>query len=115
MMTPLAIPLAALMIGASAPQPLDDAFEILDALDEQHMTVRFDERRLGDVLAELSGQLPVPIRADWESMVRMGVDDDEFVSFEVRDGRAATVLSALVVGLAMSSIDRSGTFTPDRS
>lgn len=78
---------------------IERAFAILDRLESTTITVEYTDEPVSSVLADLERLSEVPIRGDWDAMIRLGIDEDDELSFRMRDTDALTVLRALALTL----------------
>jgi hypothetical protein len=91
----------ALLIGLVQPtsDELADALAVLQQVDAARMSIDAHDERLSDVVAELAAHSPVPLRADWPSLSRLGVHPDTPLTLKVNSGSGLTVMSAVAVAL----------------
>jgi len=92
--------LAFLLSGAAASTAeLDRSLSILDELEATVISAEYQERALEDVIGELDGQLAVPVRADWEALAGILVDEDDEVTLRLESASATTVLAGVAIQL----------------
>ncbi len=89
------------MMALAAPQTseLDQSIQMLERLDSMPFTAEYRDESLAEVIDDLNGHLPVPLRADWESMERLGVRRDDRVTLRLNPTVVSSVLAALVMTL----------------
>ena len=70
------------------------AMETLDRVDQTHLAVNYRDELLQDVLADLNAHLPVPLRAEWAILKRIGVEPNDRVTLRLVNPSGLTALSA---------------------
>ena len=89
--------MAALALAPPETGELNRAIEILERLDGIPLTAEYRNEKLEEVINDLNGHLPIPVRADWRSLERLGVHPDDQVTLRLNPTVASTVLAALVM------------------
>jgi hypothetical protein len=91
--------MAVLAVAAPQTSELDRAIEMLERLDSIPYTTEYRDERLDEVISDFNAHLPMPLRADWQSMERLGVSPDDRVTLRLNPTVASSVLAALVMTL----------------
>ncbi|MHC4947638.1 MAG: hypothetical protein ACYTG1_05185 [Planctomycetota bacterium] len=84
---------------AAAGGELEQALVLLDGLETQRISVRYDDEPLAAVLDDVAARLAAPVRGDWPALERLGVEPDDRVSLRLDDTPGLSVLSALALQL----------------
>lgn len=84
---------------APAEYGLEDAIAALSDLESTTLSVEYEYVELKDVLADLAVRLGTPVHGDWPTLNRLGVYDDDEISFSLSRGKASTVLAGLTIML----------------
>ena len=90
--------------SAGASDELKQAIERLERLDAISLSVNYQGQVLKVVVDDLNARLPVPIRADWETLRRLGIRQTDQVWLRLDRTSASTVLA----GLALAQGDEFG-------
>ncbi|MHC5023469.1 MAG: hypothetical protein ACYTGG_06100 [Planctomycetota bacterium] len=85
--------------GPAGAGEIEDAILILEALHAGQLTAEYEDERLTQVAEDLSGRLPAPVRIDWESLIRLGIDSRQRVTLELAPTAGARVLAGLCLVL----------------
>jgi hypothetical protein len=75
------------------------SFAALDSLEAARVSSDFHDEPLVQVIDELSSQLPIPFRADWEALRRLGISRDDRVTLRINRSDGLSALSALALSL----------------
>src|SRR5690554_3561501 len=78
---------------------LERALALFDLLDATTISVDYRNQPLQDVIDDLNANLPVPVRADWESLERLQIDAEQPVTLRIDRGSASSALAGLMVVL----------------
>lgn len=89
--------LSVALAAATDTSELDAAMALLDRLDAASTSVEYREQKLGAVIEDLSQRLQVPVRSDWDSLVRLGIRPDDPVTFRVGVSKGAAILAGLAL------------------
>ncbi|MHC4446762.1 MAG: hypothetical protein ACYSXF_03010, partial [Planctomycetota bacterium] len=90
--------------NAGASGELEQAIELLERLDAISLSANYEGEVLKVVVDDLNARIPVPIRADWEALKRLGVRRRDQVWLRLDPTSASTVLA----GLALAQGDEFG-------
>jgi hypothetical protein len=85
--------------GEPATSELDRAMAVLQAADESRLAVDFQKEMLAPALMEIAAQLPVPLRADWKALERLGVREDTTVTLRLNGVAGLAAVASLALGL----------------
>jgi hypothetical protein len=85
--------------GEPATNELDRAMAVLQSADESRVAVDLREETLAHALMEIASQLPVPFRADWKALERLGVREDTTVTLRLNGVAGLAALASLALGL----------------
>jgi hypothetical protein len=94
--------LAGVALAAAPPVPddeLDRCLDLLDRIDRVSVSVDRNQSQLGELIDALDEQTDVPIRADWESLRRLGVRDYDEVELRLDRGPLSRVLAGVMLQL----------------
>lgn len=94
-LTGLTFAMTPLTLGAD----VETAIDALETLDVVTISVDFEDTPLDVAVDELSARLPLPLRADWDALVSLGIDDLDTVTIRYRDTTVSTVLAAMAIDL----------------
>jgi hypothetical protein len=86
-------------IGFAADDDLDRSLALLEALDSVPVTATYEDERLKTMIDDLNRRSPVPIRADWNALGRLGVRERDLVTIRLEDTSILTAIGALVLQL----------------
>ena len=89
----------ALCLVQAPSNELAEALATLQRVDDVRFSLDAREEPVSDVLIELAGQSPVPIRADWPSLSRLGIRQDTPLTLKVKSASGLGALAAVAVAL----------------
>ena len=81
---------------------LERCIELWERLDREVMTADFDDRPLGEVVEEISRQLAIPLRADWEALDELAIRRGSEVTLRVEFAHATSALRGMAQSLGAS-------------
>ncbi|MCP3905776.1 MAG: hypothetical protein GY715_19285 [Planctomycetes bacterium] len=76
---------------------LDRALDQLAQLDEVRVTVELHDESIARVLDDLASSCPVPLRADWVALDRLGIAPRDRVSIDLASAPLATALAGVAL------------------
>jgi hypothetical protein len=92
--------LLVLPVRADDTDALDRAMEILETMDRTMVRIEPTLHELEGALRSLQEHLPVPVRADWDALDRLGVRFDDEVTLAAERATVTDVLEGLMLQLA---------------
>lgn len=88
-----------LAAGEPASDELERAMTVLQSADESRLAIDVRDEPLVQALAEIGAQMPVPVRADWKALQRLGVREDATITLRLRGVAGLAGLASLALGL----------------
>ena len=87
---------------ALAADELDRCVELWERLDREVLTADYEAQPLEEVVEELSRQLAVPLRVDWEALDELALHGGSMATLRVEFAHATSALRALAQSLGKS-------------
>jgi hypothetical protein len=94
-----AVATAGAVASAASADELEDAIALIERLESESASVDFDDLPIARVIDELGARTPVPVRADWTALERIGVSPRDDVRVRLDEAPLWTILGGIAIQL----------------